>query len=129
MLIAAIGFIFLLISSLGLPAPSEIGDGLSDVLVSPNWLISTYFVLTLAELFLSPMGLAFVAKVAPPQYKGMMQGGWLAATAIGSLMAGITGMLWMKLQLYAFWGVLAICCLLSAAFIFSIMKRLEKTTQ
>jgi POT family proton-dependent oligopeptide transporter len=129
MLIAAIGFIILLISSTGLPAPSEIGDGLSDVLVSPNWLISPYFVLTLAELFLSPMGLSFVAKVAPPQYKGMMQGGWLAATAIGNLMVGIMGIFWVKLQLYAFWGVLVICCLLSAAFIFSIMKRLEKATQ
>jgi POT family proton-dependent oligopeptide transporter len=129
MLIAAIGFVILLAGSFGLPAPYEIGDGLSDVLVSPNWLISTYFVLTLAELFLSPMGLSFVAKVAPPQYKGMMQGGWLAATAIGNFMVGIMSMFWEKLQLYAFWGVLVICCLLSAAFIFSIMKRLEKATQ
>jgi POT family proton-dependent oligopeptide transporter len=129
MFIAAIGFIILLTGSLGLPAPSEIGDGLSDVLVSPNWLIGTYFVLTLAELFLSPMGLSFVAKVAPPQYKGMMQGGWLAATAIGNLMVGIMGIFWAKLQVYAFWGILAICCILSAAFIFSIMKRLEKATQ
>jgi POT family proton-dependent oligopeptide transporter len=129
MLIAAIGFVILLAGSLGLPAPYEIGDGLSDVLVSPNWLISTYFVLTLAELFLSPMGLSFVAKVAPPQYKGMMQGGWLAATAIGNFMVGIMAMFWEKLQLYAFWGVLVVCCILSAAFIFSIMKRLEKATQ
>ncbi|MDR1582578.1 MAG: oligopeptide:H+ symporter [Prevotellaceae bacterium] len=129
MLIAAIGFIILLTGSLGLPAPSEIGDGLSDVLVSPNWLISTYFVLTLAELFLSPMGLSFVAKVAPPQYKGMMQGGWLAATAIGNLMVGIMGIFWETLQIYIFWGVLVICCILSAAFMFSIMKRLEKAIQ
>ncbi|MDR2026188.1 MAG: peptide MFS transporter [Prevotellaceae bacterium] len=129
MFIAAIGFIILMIASFGLSSPSEIGDGVSDVLVSPNWLIGTYFVLTLAELFLSPMGLSFVAKVAPPQYKGMMQGGWLAATAIGNLMVGIMGIFWEKLQLYAFWGVLVICCILSAAFIFSIMKRLEKVTQ
>jgi POT family proton-dependent oligopeptide transporter len=129
MLIAALGFLILLAGSTGLPAPSEIGDGLSDMLVSPNWLIGTYFVLTLAELFLSPMGLSFVAKVAPPQYKGMMQGGWLAATAIGNLMVGVMGIFWIKLQLYAFWGVLVTCCLLSAAFIFSIMKRLEKATQ
>jgi POT family proton-dependent oligopeptide transporter len=59
----------------------------------------------------------------------MMQGGWLAATAIGNLMVGIMGIFWEKLQLYAFWGVLVICCVLSAAFIFSIMKRLEKATQ
>jgi POT family proton-dependent oligopeptide transporter len=129
MFIAAIGFVILLISSINLPAPSEINDGLSDILVSPNWLIGTYFVLTLAELFLSPMGLSFVAKVAPPQYKGIMQGGWLAATAIGNLMVGIMGIFWEKLQLYAFWGVLVICCILSAAFIFSVMKRLEKATQ
>lgn len=127
MLIAAIGFVILLIASVNLPAPSEI-QGVSDTLVSPNWLIGTYFVLTIAELFLSPMGLSFVAKVSPPQYKGMMQGGWLAATAIGNLLVGVMGAFWDKLPLYAFWGVLVICCLLSAAFIFSIMKRLERAT-
>jgi len=127
MLIAALGFIVLLIASLGLPAPSEI-QGVSNVLVSPNWLIGTYFILTIAELFLSPMGLSFVAKVAPPQYKGMMQGGWLAATAIGNYLVGVMGIFWDKLPLYAFWAVLVICCLLSAIFIFSIMKRLEKAT-
>ena len=127
MLIAAIGFIVLFIASIGLPAPSDI-QGVSGMLVSTNWLIGTYFVLTIAELFLSPMGLSFVAKVAPPQYKGMMQGGWLAATAIGNYLVGIMGTFWDQLPLYAFWGVLVICCLLSATFIFSIMKRLEKAT-
>ncbi|RPH33237.1 MAG: MFS transporter [Bacteroidales bacterium] len=127
MLIAALGFIILFFVSLGLPAPSDI-QGISNVLVSPNWLIGTYFVLTIAELFLSPMGLSFVAKVAPPQYKGMMQGGWLAATAIGNYLVGIMGMFWDELPLYAFWGVLVICCLLSATFIFSIMKKLEHAT-
>jgi len=127
MLIATVGFVVLLIASIGLPAPSEI-SGISNTLVSPNWLIGTYFVLTLAELFLSPMGLSFVAKVAPPQYKGMMQGGWLAATAIGNILVGVMGAFWDKLSLVAFWGVLVICCILSALFIFSIMKRLEKVT-
>jgi proton-dependent oligopeptide transporter, POT family len=127
MIIAAIGFIILLIASIGLPAPSDI-QGVSNTLVSPNWLIGTYFTLTIAELFLSPMGLSFVAKVAPPQYKGMMQGGWLAATAIGNYLVGVLGMFWDRLPLYAFWSVLIICCLLSAMFLFSVMKRLEKAT-
>jgi POT family proton-dependent oligopeptide transporter len=127
MIIAAIGFVILLIASIGLPAPSDI-QGVSNSLVSPNWLIGTYFTLTIAELFLSPMGLSFVAKVAPPQYKGMMQGGWLAATAIGNYLVGVLGMFWDRLPLYAFWSVLIICCLLSATFLFSIMKRLEKAT-
>ena len=128
MLVAAIGFVILLIASVNLPAPSEI-QGVSDTLVSTNWLIGIYFVLTIAELFLSPMGLSFVAKVSPPQYKGMMQGGWLAATAIGNMLVGVMGAFWDKLPLYAFWAVLVICCLLSAAFIFSIMKRLERVTK
>ena len=127
MLIATIGFFVLFLASIGLPAPSEI-QGVSNVLVTTNWLVGTYFVLTIAELFLSPMGLSFVAKVAPPQYKGMMQGGWLAATAIGNYLVGVMGTFWDKLPLYAFWSVLVICCLLSATFIFTIMKRLEKAT-
>ncbi len=127
MFVAAIGFVILMVVSIGLPAPSEI-KGVSETLISPNWLISTYFVLTIAELLLSPMGLSFVAKVAPPQYKGMMQGGWLAATAIGNYLVGIVGTFWDKLPLYMYWGVLVICCLLSATFIFSVMKRLEKAT-
>lgn len=129
MLLAAVGFCVLLIPTIiyALPAPSQI-HGTSDTLVSPNWLIGTYFVLTLAELFLSPMGLSFVSKVAPPQYAGLMQGGWLAATAIGNLLVGVMGSLWEKMPMVWFWGVLIICCLLSAAFIFSVMKRLERAT-
>jgi POT family proton-dependent oligopeptide transporter len=128
MLMAAIGFVVLLVVSIEQVAPADI-NGVSDTLVSPNWLIGTYLILTLAELFLSPMGISFVAKVAPPQYKGLMQGGWFASTAIGNLLVGIMGAFWDKLPLAVFWGVLVICCLLSALFIFSIMKRLEKATK
>lgn len=127
MVLAALGFVILLVGSIDLPAPSEI-SGVSDILVSPGWLMGTYFVLTIAELFLSPMGLSFVSKVSPPQYSGLMQGGWLAATAIGNLLVGLMGYFWDKMELVAFWGVLITCCLLSAVFIFSIMKRLEKAT-
>ncbi|MDR1343219.1 MAG: peptide MFS transporter [Prevotellaceae bacterium] len=128
MFLAAVGFVILLVASIGLPAPADI-NGISDTLVSPSWLIGTYLVLTLAELFLSPMGISFVSKVAPPQYKGMMQGGWFASTAIGNLLVGVLGAFWDKLSLVAFWGVLIACCLLSALFIFSIMKRLERATK
>ncbi len=130
MLIAALGFVVLMIGSFGLPTPASLEStgGVSTSLVSPNWLISTYFVLTIAELFLSPMGISFVSKVAPPKYKGMAQGGWLAATAIGNYLVAIIGYLWGGMQLWVLWGILVACCLLSAAFLFSVMKRLEKTT-
>ena len=128
MVIAACGFLILAIGSLGLPTPKEVeAAGINpDVLVSPNWLISTYLVLTFAELLLSPMGISFVSKVAPPKYKGMMMGGWFVATAIGNYLVAIIGYLWGGIQLWMVWSVLIVCCLLSALFIFSIMKKLEK---
>ena len=128
MVIAACGFLILAIGSLGVPTPKEVeAAGINpDVLVSPNWLISTYLVLTFAELLLSPMGISFVSKVAPPKYKGMMMGGWFVATAIGNYLVAIIGYLWGGMQLWMVWSVLIVCCLLSALFIFSIMKKLEK---
>ena len=128
MVIAACGFLILAIGALGLPTPKEVeAAGINpDVLVSPNWLISTYLVLTFAELLLSPMGISFVSKVAPPKYKGMMMGGWFVATAIGNYLVAIIGYLWGGMQLWMVWSVLIVCCLLSALFIFSIMKKLEK---
>ena len=128
MVIAACGFLILAIGSLGLPTPKEVeAAGINpDVLVSPNWLISTYLVLTFAELLLSPMGISFVSKVAPPKYKGAMMGLWFVATAIGNYLVAIIGYLWGGIQLWMVWSVLIVCCLLSALFIFSIMKKLEK---
>lgn len=131
MLIAAAGFVIMSIGSIGLLTPNQLAatGGMNESLVSPDLLIGTYFTLTIAELFLSPMGLSFVSRVAPPKYKGMMQGGWLAATALGNYLVAIIGYLWGGMQLWMLWGVLVICCLLAAAFIFSIMKRLEKVAK
>ncbi len=96
--------------------------------VSPNWLISTYLLLTFAELLLSPMGISFVSKVAPPKLKGSMMGGWFAATAVGNYLVSIPMMLWGKIPVAVIWGILIVICLLSATFIFSIMKKLEAAT-
>ena len=126
MLIAACGFALMAFGSVGLPTPDELSKGAEVNLVSPNLLISTYLVLTFAELLLSPMGISFVSKVAPPKYKGMMMGGWFVATAIGNYMVAIIGYLWGGIELWIVWSVLIVLCLLSALFIFSIMKKLEK---
>ena len=117
MLVAACGFVVMTIGSIGLEQGQH---------VSPNWLVSTYLVLTFGELLLSPMGISFVSKVAPPKYKGLMMGGWFVATAIGNFLVAIPGFLWGNVPLVVVWGVLVALCLLSALFIFSIMKRLEK---
>ncbi|MDE7376000.1 MAG: MFS transporter, partial [Muribaculaceae bacterium] len=96
--------------------------------VSSNWLISTYLLLTLAELLLSPMGISFVSKVAPPKYKGMMMGGWFAATAVGNYLVSIPMYLWGRIPVWTVWLILISLCALSALFIFSIMKKLEAAT-
>ena len=132
MLVAGAGFVLLLLGSLGLPTPNEQSEAIANgtaSMVSPNWLISTYFVLTIAELFLSPIGISFVSKVAPPKYKGMMMGGWFVATAIGNFLVAVPALLWGSLPLYVVWGVLIAVCLISALFIFSILKRLEKVAK
>ena len=120
MLLAAVAYVLMLVGSL-----SVVGTSGS---VSPNWLISTYLLLTFAELLLSPMGISFVSKVAPPKLKGSMMGGWFAATAIGNYLVSIPMALWGKIPTFMVWGILVVICLISAGFIFSIMKKLEAAT-
>ncbi len=140
MIIAAIGFIIVMVGSFGLVSPHELQfvneagatqfNPVPDTSrIMPYWLISSYLVLTIAELFLSPMGLSFVSKVAPPRFQGLMQGGWLLATAVGNKFLFVGSTLWGKIDLWQLWGVFIVCCLLSAAFIFAIMKRLENATK
>ena len=132
MLVAALGYVIMTVGSMHLlsPAAQAAAAGTSAAtFVSPNWLISTYLVLTFAELLLSPMGISFVSKVAPPKYKGMMMGGWFVATAIGNKLTSVCSSLWGELPLVVVWGVLIGLCLLSAVFIFSIMKKLESATK
>ncbi len=130
MLVAGAAFLVMMFASRGLLTPNEQAalaeQGTTGPLVSPYWLISTYLILTFGELLLSPMGISFVSKVAPPKYKGLMMGGWFGATAIGNKLVSVGGYLWGDLPLWAVWGVFIILCLLSAAFMFAMMKRLEK---
>jgi len=130
MIIAALGFVIILIASIGAPSPLSLaGVPAADAdRVSPYWLMSSYLVLTVAELFLSPMGLSFVSKVAPSRFQGLMQGGWLLATAVGNKLLFVGTLLWDKVSLSTLWLVFIVCCLLSATFIFSIIKRLEKAS-
>ncbi|TSA28702.1 MAG: hypothetical protein D4R67_03415 [Bacteroidetes bacterium] len=131
MILTALGFLVMVWASIGLMSPADLSEqgGISDTLRSPYWLIGTYFTLTIAELFLSPIGISFVSQVAPPQHKGLAQGGWFAATAIGNLLAGLIGPFWDKWELWQFFMLLVGLTLLSAIFIFSILRRLESATK
>ena len=135
MIIAAIGFVVVLICSINLVSPYLLGTGdipkvpTEAMRVSPYWLMSSYLILTIAELFLSPMGLSFVSKVAPSRFQGLMQGGWLLATAVGNKFLFVGSLMWGRIDLYMLWGIFIICCVISAVFIFSIMKKLEAATK
>lgn len=127
MVVAAVAFFFMAWACTGLLTPNEQAvAGENAIFVTPNYLIVTYLILTFAELLLSPMGISFVSKVAPPKYKGMMMGGWFVATAIGNQLVLLGGLLWGDLPLTVVWCVFAGLCLLSALFMFSIMKKLNK---
>lgn len=128
MVVAAIGFGVITMASTGLISPMDLGEKNTQSILSPGWLISTYFTLTLAELLLSPMGISFVSKVAPPKYKGLMMGGWFVATAIGNYLSAIPSMLWNKIPLMYNWGILIALCLISAVVMFALLKKLKKMT-
>ncbi len=130
MLLLGAGWIIMILASLGLISPKALAGtgGVSPFLVTPYWLIGMYFTLTVSELFISPMGLAFVAKVSPPKFRGMMQGGWLAATAVGNMLSGQVAKPYAALELWQTYTLLVITSLMSAAFMFLIMKKLERVT-
>ena len=132
MLVAAVAFLVMMYASRNLLTPdaqtAAVAAGGEGTLVSANWLIGVYLILTFGELLLSPMGISFVSKVAPPKYKGMMMGGWFVATAVGNFLVMVGGLLWGSIPLWIVWGVFLILCLLSALFMFSMMKRLEKVS-
>ena len=89
--------------------------------VSAAWLIVAYFVLSLGELMLSPMGLSLVSKVAPIRMRGLMMGGWFAATAIGNKLTGVAG--YWDLWSHSFFFVLLAGMALTMAVVLIVLMR------
>ncbi len=132
MLVAGLAYVFMAFCSLPLlsPAQQELAKVSGNAeFVNANVLIITYLILTFGELLLSPMGISFVSKVAPPQYKGMMMGLWFVATALGNMLVSVGGFLWGELPLWLVWTVFVGVCAIAAIFMFSIMRKLEDATK
>ena len=136
MFITACAYLFLIGISIANNYPSgEEFKGLSEALkasmkAGPWVLIVTYFFLTVAELFISPLGLSFVSKIAPQHLQGICQGLWLCATAIGNLFIalGVT-MLNNFPHQWECWAVFAGFCFLSMGVMLGMLKWLERVTQ
>ena len=135
--IAGLAYLFLMVLSISLNYPSgEEFRSLSEAEMAarglhksgPWVLIVTYFFLTVAELFISPLGLSFVSKVAPRHMAGLCQGLWLGATAIGNLLIFLGPVMYNAWDIWICWGVFLAICLISMSVMFGMVKWLERVT-
>ncbi len=132
--IAGCAYLFLTIFSAAMGYPSgtefkEMDDTVRSTMLAGPWvLIVTYFFLTVAELFISPLGLSFVSKVAPKNLQGLCQGLWLGATALGNLMIWIGPVMYNAWPIKYCWLVFLIICLISMGVMLGMVKWLEKVT-
>lgn len=135
MFIAGLAFVFLAIFSAanGYPSANEYKELpiAEQTAGKAHWwvLIVTYFFLTVAELFISPLGLSFVSKVAPKHLLGLCQGLWLGATAIGNLLLWIGPLMYNAWPLWQCWTVFAVVCGISMGVMLGMVKWLEKVTK
>ena len=133
--IAGIAYLFLAVYSAtqGYPSANEftvLSDSAKAGLKAGPWvLIVTYFFLTVAELFISPLGLSFVSKVAPKHLQGLCQGLWLGATAVGNGLLWIGPLMYNEWPIWECWVVFLIICLISMGVMFYMVKWLERVTQ
>ena len=138
MAIAGSAYLFLMIFSIVKNYPSGEEFRLLDAAqmavaglskAAPWVLLVTYFLLTVAELFISPLGLSFVSKVAPRHMVGLCQGLWLGATAIGNLMIWLGPVMYNEWPIKYCWAVFAAVCFVSMAIMLGMVKWLERVTQ
>ena len=137
MAIAGCAYLFLIVISYlnNWPSGTEFRDMNAEQLTAaglakegPWVLFVTYFFLTVAELFISPLGLSFVSKVAPRHMVGLCQGLWLGATAIGNLFIWVGPVMYNAWPIQYCWAVFFVICLISMAVMLGMVKWLEKVT-
>ena len=131
--IAASAYIFLMACSMALPGKEALATmdetAKEAMRITPFVMVGMYFILTVAELFISPLGLSFVSKVAPPHLQGVMQGCWLAATAVGNSLLFIGGILYLNVPLWACWLVFVGACAASMITMLAMVKWLERVAK
>jgi POT family proton-dependent oligopeptide transporter len=133
--IAGIAFLFMAIISYinGYPAALEFEKWSAVVKegfkTGPWVLIVIYFFLTVAELFISPLGLAFVSRVAPKNIQGLCQGLWLSATAVGNGVLWIGPWIYTRYPIWQCWALFVVLCAISMIVMLAMVKWLERVTK
>ena len=133
--IAALAYLFLAVFSFANNYPSgtefrALDESVAAGMKADWWvLIVTYFFLTVAELFISPLGLSFVSKVAPKNLLGLCQGLWLGATALGNGLIWIGPVMYNAWPIWKCWTVFLVVCLISMGVMLGMVNWLEKVTK
>lgn len=133
--LAGIAYLFMTIYSLGMHYPSGtefrhlVLAGVAVVKSGPWVLLLYYFFMTVAELFISPLGLSFVSKVAPKHLQGLCQGLWLGATAIGNLFLWIGPLVYNAAPIWVAWAMFFAVCVISMGTMFGMLRWLERVTK
>lgn len=121
-----LGMLIMGLAMLVMAAASLAGGNADRNIMSPAWLIGTYFVVTLSEILISPMGQSFVSKVAPHKIQGLMMGGWFAATAVGSYGSGLLGKSYSRFAHHQFFLILTGLLAVAAVLVLAFMKKLRR---
>jgi POT family proton-dependent oligopeptide transporter len=121
----ALGLLVSALSVLVMVAAVKSGNNGSEK-VSFWWLMGTYGVITIGELFLSPMGLSLVSKLSPQRFTSLMMGGWFLATSIGNKLSGVLASQWDSYTDKASYFWLNFFLLLAASLLlFAMLKKLN----
>jgi POT family proton-dependent oligopeptide transporter len=120
------GMVTMSLSVLIMVFASLAGGDRDQHIMSPAWLIWSYFVVTISEILVSPMGLSFVSKVSPARMRGLMMGCWFGATAIGGYGSGQLGRLYGHLSHHSFFLIIAAMPFCSALLVLPFLKRLNR---
>jgi POT family proton-dependent oligopeptide transporter len=121
-----LGMLIMSLAMIIMVSASLAGGNKDQNIMSPAWLIGTYFIVTLAEILISPMGQSFVSKVAPPKIQGLMMGGWFAATAAGSYGSGLLGKSYSRFAHHQFFLILTGLLALAAVLVLVSMRKLKR---
>ncbi|MFN0189707.1 MAG: peptide MFS transporter [Bacteroidia bacterium] len=122
----AYGLFISALSALVMVAAAKAGSNGAEK-VSVWWLIGCYGVITIGELFLSPMGLSLVSKLSPPRITALMMGGWFLSTSIGNKLSGVLASLWDKYEMKTdFFLFNCFLLLIATAIAFSMLKWLNR---
>ncbi len=133
--LAGIAYLFLVVFSAVKGYPSAdafkaLPAATAEAMKTGPWVLFVlYFFLTIAELFISPLGLSFVSKVAPKHLQGLCQGLWLGATAVGNLLLWIGPLIYNSCPILVAWTVFLSVCAISMGVMFAMVNWLERVTK